>query len=117
MPYNQEPNNNDSAGSFSAKQTQQLNKLNQVAGNGIVPLTDNRKLNLSRGGKEYAPKFRKTDAGKYIRNTSPAAQMSAIKEDTSAKYAAINKKVDRDRQAVKKMDYQRKQNFNPFRNA
>lgn len=115
MAYNQEPNNNDSAGSFSAKQTQQLNKLNQVAGNGIVPLADNRKLNLSKGGQEYAPKFRKTDAGKYIRNTSPAAQMSAIKQDTSKKYDAINKKIDKDRQTVKKTDIKRKQNYNPFR--
>ena len=65
-------------------------------------------------GKEYFSRYRKDDKGKYIRNVSPASMNQSITETTSDKYKKLNKKIDRSRQNVKKMDYQRKQNFNPF---
>lgn len=41
MGFKLKPNNNNSPGSFPKKQTEQLNTLNQVAGNGIKPLSNN----------------------------------------------------------------------------
>ncbi len=114
MSYKLEPNNNDSAGPFSTTQQETMNKLKKVSGQSSVPLTDDRKLNMSRGGQQYAPKFRKTDKGKYIRNTSPASLNKAINQSTSDKYSAINKKIDKSRQTVKGTDVKRAQNYNPY---
>lgn len=116
MSFKLEPNNNDSAGSFSAAQTSQLNRLNQVSGNGIVPLADNRQVTKSQFGNEYYKKYKKIDTGKYVPNTSPASLDAKINESTADKYKAINKKIDKDRQTVRGMDYKRKQNYNPFNN-
>ena len=114
MSFKLEPNNNDSAGSFSAAQTKQLNRLNEVSGNGIVPLTDNREVTTTRGGRDYFKKIRKTESGKYIKNTSPASLKASIDESTSDKYAKLNKTINEDRWKVKGMDRDRKQNYNPF---
>lgn len=115
MPYNQEPNNNDSAGSFSAKQTQQLNRLNEVAGNGIVPLVDNRERKISStSGKAYLKKYRKDDTGKYIKNVSAASMQQSINETTSDKYDRINMSIIKSKQRQAKLDRQRKQKWNPY---
>ena len=114
MGFKLEPNNNNSPTSFNTSQAATINKLKAVSGTADVPLADNRQATTSQFGNKYYKKYKKTDSGKYIRNVSPASMNTKITESTSDKYAAINKKIDKDRQTVKGMDYKRKQNYNPF---